>query len=143
MLLENTIDNVNYMKKLFADWWKEKGYNPKYVVYQNVLSTTPTENVPFAVFDIVHTGADRCALTGISHARFRQSGFVTVQLLVPTNTGLKELYNLTQEILNLYRKPPADCPINFGGFSFRESDIRYKDFFKCTITIGFNYDFLL
>lgn len=143
MLLENTIDNVNYMKKLFADFWKTKGYNPKHVIYPNMIGTTPPTDVPFAVFDVIHTGADRCALTGLNHSRFRQNGFITIQLLFPANTGMKNAYPLVQEVLNVYRKPPHDCQINFTEFSFRESDIRYKDFYKITVTIHFDYDYLL
>lgn len=143
MLFADTLDNVQYMKKLFSDYWKQKKFDTKNIIFPNMIGTTPTDNTTFAIFNVIHTGADRCALTGVSHARFRQQGYLSIQLLFPANKGMKNNYEIVQEVLNVYRRPPHDCPINFSDFSFRESDIRYKDFYKVTVTIHFDYDYLL
>lgn len=135
----NTGEAVNYMKELFTEYWcKELKY---YCIYQNILGQTPIDNQPFAKFDLMHTYLDRASFNGMNKTKYRQKGFIYIQVFVPINTGMDNAYELAQAILNIYRRPPSDCQINFNDFRMKESDLRYKDFYKVTLSIGFDYDY--
>jgi len=132
-------DAVFYMKKLFTDYWcKELKYK---CIFQNILGDTPIDNVPFAKMDLVHSYADRATLMGMNKTKYRNRGLIYIQLFVPSNTGMDNAYELAQSTMNIYRRPPHDCQINFHGFRFEESTLRYKDFFKVTVIVGFDYDY--
>lgn len=131
-----------YMRSLFNDYWKKT--NKRYVVYQNLIGKTPPpSDQPFAVVDVIHTSANRCVLTGRHKGRFRHRGVLNIRVFIPANSGMKNGYQYTDEILDIYRNPPSDCEINFSGFSFVEQDQRYKDFYCVNITIDFDYDTFL
>lgn len=134
-----TYDAVKYMEKIFADYWnKQLKY---YCIYPNQIGKTPSTNDIFAKFDIVHMSADRATLNGLSKTKYRQQGFINIEVFVPVNTNMETAYELTQNILNLYRRPPHDCQINFTSFDFSEGTLRYKDFCKINIYINFDYDY--
>lgn len=132
---------TRYMQTLFHNYWK-KGKKLQ-VVYQNLIGKTPAGTDPFAQVGVIHTSANRCALTGVSHGRFRHRGILNIKIFIPTNTGLDDGYKYVDDVLAIYRNPPSDCEINFSGFSFVEQDMRYKDFFCMNITIDFDYDTFL
>ena len=138
-MINGTKEAVRYMKDIFVNYWhKELKY---YCVYQNLMGKTPPENQPYAKFDIIHLSADRVTLNGRNKTKFRQRGFINIQIFVPTNTGVEDAYDYAQNVMNLYRRPPHDCPINFSTFDFKESDLRYNDFYKIRVSIGFDYDY--
>lgn len=136
----NTKDAVKYIQELFNAYW---GQQLKYQCgYDNLATKTPNENVPYAELNIIHVMADRTALTGVDgKGRYRQTGYVTVSIFVPSNTGVDTAYELAQGTMNVYRRPPADCKINFTDFNFYEDGERYRDFFRIIVKIKFDYDY--
>ena len=111
-----TYDAVKYMEKIFADYWnKQLKY---YCIYPNQIGKTPSANDIFAKFDIVHMSADRATLNGLSKTKYRQQGFINIEIFVPVNTNMETAYELTQNVLNLYRRPPHDCQIKYQPLYF-------------------------
>lgn len=137
----NIKNAVLYMKELFNSYW---GETLKYKCgYDNIASKTPNDNVPYAEMNIIHITADSASLTGFEgNRRFRQAGYITISIFVPSNTGMDEAYELAQGAMNVYRRPPADCQINFSGFSFTEDSERYRDFFRIIVKVKFDYDYI-
>lgn len=137
----NTKDAVNYIKTLFNNYW---GQQLKYKCgYDNVAMKTPNDQVPYAELNVIHVMADQATLTGTEgRRRFRQTGYVTVSIYVPSNTAMDLAYDLAQGTMNVFRRPPADCQINFSDFSFTEDDERYRDFFRIIVKMRFDYDYI-
>lgn len=135
-----TKEAVKYMKTLFHDYWtKELKYKAG---YDNLASKAPDENDPYAEFRIFHVTADRSAFMGTAaKERYRQDGRIVISLYVPSNTGVESAYEYTQGIMNVFRRPPADCQIFFTDFTFAEDPERYRDFFRIVIQIRFQYDY--
>lgn len=135
----NTLQATEYMKELFSQFWIKELKYP--YAFQNILATTPREDVPFAVFNVQHYSAHRATLNGLNKTKYRQQGYLDIQLFIPSNTGMEQGYDLAEKILNIYRRPPHDCLINFENFSLSESNTIYKNFFKISVSVRFDYDY--
>lgn len=133
------LEATDYMKELFTQYWcKDLKY---YCTFQNILGATPRQDQPFAVFNIRHYSANRATFNGLNKTKYRQMGYINIDLYVPYNSGMDNAYELAEGTMNLYRRPPSDCQINFSGFGFNESDTLYKNFFKVQVSIRFDYDY--
>lgn len=136
----NAKEATQYIKDLFNDYWYK---TLKYKCgYDNLASKTPNEDEPYAELNVIHVMADQAALTGVEgQRRYRNVGYIAISIYVSSNTGMDEAYDLAQGTMNVYRRPPADCQINFSEFSFTEDDERYRDFFRIIVKIKFDYDY--
>lgn len=133
------LEATDYMKELFTQFWvKEKKY---YCTFQNILGATPKTDEPFAVFNVRHYSASQATFMGLHKTKYRHQGFLNIDIYIPYNSGMDEGYALAQSVLNIYRRPPADCQINFSYFSFSENDTLYKSFFKLQLSVKFDYDY--
>lgn len=136
----NTKDAVRYIKSLFDNYWRNELHYQ--CIYDNLAGKAPNANEPYAVFDIFHTLADRAAFMGVSaKSKYRQIGYVAISLYVPANTGVENAYELAQGTMNVYRRPPSDCQVNFTEFSFTEDPERYRDFFRIIVKVKFDYEY--
>lgn len=137
----NTLQATDYMKKLFSDYWEKKLNFPCF--YQNIRNFKPKANTPFAKFKVIHTSMKRATLTGHNgKAKYRNVGIIDIEVYVPENTGMDNIITYCENILNIYRKPPFDCLINFEGLGFVEGYEKYSGFCMITVSVHFDYDYI-
>ena len=129
----------DYILNMFNEHWKPLGYQ---AYYQNIDNTVTVVDEPYCTVSVNNIGADRATLTGFNKtSRYRYKGVIHIGLFVPSNTGYDKAYDLGTNILNLYRKPPNDCEINFSDFSMIEESLKYTNFAKLNLFINFSYDY--
>ena len=133
------LDATDYMKELFTEYWvREKKLHCS---FQNILTATPREDEAFAVFRVNHYTANRASFNGLNRTKYRQQGYLNIDIYVPYNDGMDNAYALAQDVLNIYRRPPHTCQINFSYFGLTETDTLYKNFFKVQVSVKFDYDY--
>lgn len=136
----NSLQASDYMKKIFVDYWKAKGY-PCY--FQNIENSKTKDQEPYAKIDVYHTRMKRLTYTDMSgKCKYLHSGILSIKLFVPRNKGVDDIITYAEEVLNLYRKPPLDCKINFDDCTFMETTNEYSAFFQVNVLIDFNYEYV-
>lgn len=136
----NPIQARDYTLQLFDNLWREQLNYQAY--YQNIDNKVTLIEEPYAQVSIINGSADQVTLKGIDKTnRYRYFGILSIGIFVPSNKGLDVAYDLGTRVLNIYRRPPVSCEIDYTGFRMVESTVLYKNFAKLNVIVNFNYDY--